>query len=66
MSAGLLSAARVLEAGQGISGAYCAKIQAQMGAEVIKVGPPEGGEARRMRPFPDDRPHPEKAAYSWL
>lgn len=51
----------MLDAGQGISGAYCAKIQAQMGAEVIKSGPPEGGEARSMRRSPDDCPQPEKS-----
>jgi len=47
--------------GQGISGPYCAKILAQMGADVIKVEPPEGDSARRMGPFPGDIPHPEKS-----
>ena len=56
---GLLPGVRVLDVGQGISGPYCAKILAQMGAEVIKVEPPEGDLARRMGPFPGDSPHPE-------
>jgi len=51
----------VLDMGQGISAPYCAKILAHMGAEVIKVEPPEGDEARRMGPFPGDHPHPEKS-----
>ena len=58
---GLLPGVRVLDVGQGISGPYCAKILAQMGAEVIKVEPPEGDLARRMGPFPGDSPHPEKS-----
>ncbi len=62
MIVGLLSGVRVLDIGQGVSGPYCAKILAQMGAEVIKVEPPEGDEARRMGPFPGDIPHPEKSA----
>ena len=54
MPDGLLPGVRVLDVGQGISGPYCAKILAQMGAEVIKVEPPEGEEARSMGPFPGD------------
>ena len=52
---------KVLDVGQGISGPCCAKILAQMGAEVIKVEPPEGDLARQMGPFPGDIPHPEKS-----
>ena len=61
MPDGLLPGVRDLDVGQGISGPYCAKILAQMGAEVIKVEPPEGDSARRMGPFPGDSPHPEKS-----
>ena len=61
MVAGLLPGVRVLDVGQGISAPYCAKILAQMGAEVIKVEPPDGDEARRMGPFPGDSPHPERS-----
>ena len=61
MPGGLLPGVRVLDVGQGISGPYCAKILAQMGAEVIKVEPPEGDSARRTGPFPGDSPHPEKS-----
>ena len=61
MAGGLLPGVRVLDIGQGISAPYCAKIMAHMGAAVIKVEPPEGDAARRMGPFPGDKPHPEKS-----
>ena len=61
MAIGLLPGVRVLDVGQGISGPYCAKILAHLGAEVIKVEPPEGDDARRIGPFPGDVPHPEKS-----
>jgi crotonobetainyl-CoA:carnitine CoA-transferase CaiB-like acyl-CoA transferase len=56
-----LPGVRILDLGQGISGPYCTKILAHMGAEVIKVEPPEGDSARNMGPFPGDDPHPEKS-----
>ena len=65
MAVGLLPGVRVFDLGQRISAPYCAKILAQMGAEVIKVEPPEGDAARRMGPFPDDIPHPEKSGCFW-
>ena len=58
---GLLPGVRVLDVGQGISGPYCGKILAQMGAEVIKVEPPDGDSARRMGPFPKNISQPEKS-----
>jgi crotonobetainyl-CoA:carnitine CoA-transferase CaiB-like acyl-CoA transferase len=61
MATGLLSNVRVLELAERVSGPYCGKTLANMGAEVIKVEPPQGDEARRMGPFPDDIPHPEKS-----
>jgi len=57
----ILPGVRVLEVGQGISGPYCAKILANMGAEVIKIEPPEGDVARQRGPYPGDNPHPEKS-----
>ncbi len=32
-----------------------------MGADVIKVEPPNGSASRRMPPFLDDAPHPERS-----
>ena len=61
MIRGLLPGIRVLELDQGISGPYCGKLFAQMGAEVIKVEPIEGDYSRGMGPFPNDIPHPEKS-----
>ena len=61
MAAGLLPGERALDVGQGISAPYCTKILAHMGAEVIKVEPPQGDEARRLGPFPGGDPHPEKS-----
>ncbi|MCI0437958.1 MAG: CoA transferase [Chloroflexi bacterium] len=58
---GLLAGIRVLDLGQGVSAPYCAKTLANMGAEVIKIEPPEGDEARRMGPFPGEKPHLEKS-----
>ncbi len=44
------------------SGAYCAKLMADLGAEVIHVEPPgTGDDARRCAPFPGDVPDPEKS-----
>ena len=34
-----------------------------MGADVVKIEPPGGDEARRVPPFKDDSPHPEKSLY---
>ncbi len=61
MTEGLLSGVRVLELGEGVSAPYCGKILAGLGAEVIKVEPPQGDVARRMGPFPGDEPHSEKS-----
>lgn len=64
---GLLSGVQVVELASRISGPYCGKILAHMGAEVIKVEPPEGDETRRLGPFPNHAPHPEKSGlFLWL
>ena len=52
---------KVLEFGQFISAAFAAKLLGDFGAEVIKIEPPGGDEARRHGPFPNDVPHPEKS-----
>ena len=64
---GLLSGVRVLELSPRISGPYCGKILAHMGAEVIKIEPPEGDDTRRMGPFPGRCAHAEKSGlFLWL
>lgn len=61
MALNFLEDLKVLDLGQGISGPFCAKLLADLGARVVKVEPPEGDPARRMGPFPGDLPHPEKS-----
>lgn len=64
---GLLAGVQVLEVAQRIAGPYCGKILAHLGASVLKVEPPEGDAARRLGPFPDHSPHPEKSGlFLWL
>ena len=57
-----LEGVRVLEYCSAISGPYCTKLMADLGAEVIHVEPPDtGDDARRSPPFPQDVPHPERS-----
>ncbi len=57
-----LDGVKVLEYCSMVSGPYCTKIMADLGAEVIKIEPPvDGDPARQMPPFPEDKPHPEKS-----
>ena len=60
-----LGGIRVLELSNMVAGPFCAKILADMGAEVVKVERPgTGDEARRRGPFPGDVPHPERSGLS--
>lgn len=57
-----LSGVTVLDVTQCISGPFCTRLLAGLGAEVLKIEPPgEGDPARRMGPFPGDVPHSEKS-----
>jgi crotonobetainyl-CoA:carnitine CoA-transferase CaiB-like acyl-CoA transferase len=58
---GALDGLRVLEVGHLVSAPYATKLLADMGADVIKVEPPEGDPARARGPFPGGVPHPEKS-----
>jgi len=58
-----LSELKVLDIGHYVAGPFCAKLFADYGAEVIKIERPGSGDgARRIGPFPEDGPHPEKSS----
>ncbi len=56
-----LSGLRVIELSHGIAASFAGKLLADYGADVIKVEPPDGDPVRRLGPFPDDLPDPEKS-----
>lgn len=57
-----LSGIRILECGRMVGAAYSTKLMADLGAEVIKIEPPEKGDPARGRgPFPNQIPHPDKS-----
>lgn len=46
-------------------GAYCGKLLADMGADVIKIEPPGGAPMRRIGPFHADAPDPNGSVFFW-
>ena len=57
-----LTGLKVLEYSEFISGPYCGKMLADLGAEVIKIERPGlGDKARHWGPYPGDIPHAEKS-----
>lgn len=57
--ASALADLKVLEYGDMVPGAYCARLLADAGADVVKVEPPEGDSSRRRGPFPDGIEDPD-------
>ena len=60
-----LSGLRILDLTD-LKGAMSAKLFGDMGADVIKIEPPEGDAARRIGPFLDNKPHPERSLLFWF
>jgi len=59
-----LEGIRVIEYCSRVSGPYCAKIMADLGAQVLKIDSPRvGDESRYMGPFAGNDPHPEKSGF---
>ena len=54
-----LEGIRVVEWGEMVSAPFCAKLLAELGADVVKVEPPRGEPARRRGPFQDGIANPE-------
>ena len=44
---------------------YCGLLLAGLGADVVKVEPPGGEPTRRIGPFFEDRPGPERSLFFW-
>ncbi len=61
-AAGALADVRVIDLA-GEAGVFATRILADLGADVIRVEPPDGGGVRTMRPFLDDEPGPERSLY---
>ena len=64
---GALEGLRVLELGSSEAAAYCGKLFADFGAEVIKVEPPGGDRLRQVPPLVEPAPgRSESALFAWL
>ena len=58
---GALSGIRILECGELVAGPYAAKLLGHLGADVVKIEPPQGDPARRRGPFPRGEAHAERS-----
>jgi len=61
---GPLTGLRVLELANE-TGQFCGKLLGDLGADVVKIEPPGGEPCRRLGPFLDDTPHPERSLSFW-
>ncbi len=60
---GALFGLKVLDLTEDIAGSFCTRLLADYGADVLKIEPPHGSAMRRMGPFFQDDPHPEKSLF---
>jgi CoA-transferase family III len=58
---GALGGMRILECGELVAAPYSAKLLGHLGADVVKIEPPEGDPARRRGPFPGSEAHAEQS-----
>jgi crotonobetainyl-CoA:carnitine CoA-transferase CaiB-like acyl-CoA transferase len=61
---GMLDGVRVIEIADERA-EYTGLLMAGLGAEVIKIEPPEGNATRRLGPFLDDKPGPDRSLFFW-
>ena len=58
MNGAALADVRVVACGRYVAAPFCARLLADLGAQVVWVEPPGGDPTRAWGPFPDDRPGP--------
>ena len=63
--AGALAGLKILDL-TNFRGQLCGRLLADMGADVIKVEPPGGDEARTVGPFADDVAHRDRSLFFWF
>jgi crotonobetainyl-CoA:carnitine CoA-transferase CaiB-like acyl-CoA transferase len=63
-SLGPLAGLRVLELADE-KGQFCGKLLGDLGADVVKIEPPGGERCRRVGPFLDDIPNPDRSLSFW-
>src|SRR3954466_614951 len=61
---GMLAGLRVIEIADERA-EYAGLLLAGLGCEVVKIEPPEGNATRRIGPFLDDQPGPERSLFFW-
>ncbi|MGA9864858.1 MAG: CoA transferase [Acetobacteraceae bacterium] len=61
---GMLAGVRVVELADE-RGEYAGLLLAGLGADVVKIEPPDGSPTRRIGPFLDDQPGPERSLFFW-
>jgi len=61
---GMLAGVRVVELADE-RGEYAGLLLAGLGADVVKIEPPDGSPTRRIGPFLDDEPGPERSLFFW-
>ena len=64
MASGALSGLRVIDLADE-RGVYCAKVLADLGADVVRVEPPGGDRLRGFGPFYRGQPHSDRSLYFW-